>query len=194
MRLLLHACCAPCLLEPLDELAEDVDDLAVVYANPNIQPYDEYRRRLSTLRRYADATGVVVHETEYDPGRWIQAVAGALDDPAARCRTCYALRMAETARLAGELGFDAIATTLTVSPYQDIDAIHEEGGRAAHAVGIGYERRDFRDRYDRAVQRSRELGMYRQNYCGCVLSDVEARRERAARRDARRAARGAGDA
>ena len=53
--------------------------------------------------------------------------------------------------------------------------------------------RDFRDRYQQATQRSRELGMYRQNYCGCLLSDLEARADRERRREERRARKRAGD-
>ncbi|TLM97427.1 MAG: epoxyqueuosine reductase QueH, partial [Actinobacteria bacterium] len=90
---------------------------------------------------------------------------------------------------AAENGFDAIATTLTVSPYQDADAIAEEARAAAAEFGVTYVGADFRDRYGEATRRSRELGMYRQNYCGCVMSDVKARRDREARRRERAAAR-----
>ena len=86
---------------------------------------------------------------------------------------------------AAENGFDAMTTTLTVSPYQDAEAIALEGEAAAAAAGIEFVRRDFTDLYPDATRRSRELGMYRQNYCGCVMSDLEAREERARRREQR---------
>jgi len=76
---------------------------------------------------------------------------------------------------------------LTVSPYQDAEAIAEEGARAAAQAGIAYLDRDFRDRYPEATRRSREEGMYRQNYCGCVLSDIEAQQQRSARKAAKAA-------
>ena len=79
------------------------------------------------------------------------------------------------------------ATTLTVSPYQDHEAIVEAGQRACAEERIRFVVTDYRDRYGAATRRSRELGMYRQNYCGCVLSEAEARRERAARKEARAA-------
>lgn len=190
-RLLLHACCGPCLLEPLDELAHEADEVVVVYANPNIHPAEEYERRRDTLLAYADESGVDVIELAYDPARWLEVVGPLANAGAERCRACYRLRLGDAARFAAANGFDAIATTLTVSPYQDAVAIAEEGERAAAEAGVAYIHRDFRERYPQATRRSRELGMYRQNYCGCVLSDVEARRERAARkaeRTARKAA------
>jgi len=187
-RLLLHACCGPCLLEPLDELAAAADEVVIVYANPNIHPAEEYERRRDTLLAYAREAGVEVVEVAYDPAAWMRAVGPLADAGPERCRACYRLRLGQAARYAAQNGFSAIATTLTVSPYQDAIAIREEGERAAAEAGIEYVHRDFRDRYPEATRRSRELGMYRQNYCGCVLSDLEARRQRETRR-AERAAR-----
>jgi predicted adenine nucleotide alpha hydrolase (AANH) superfamily ATPase len=193
LRLLLHACCGPCLLEPLDALSAEADHVAIIFANPNIHPAEEYERRRDTLRAYAEPLGVEIVELEYDPAAWFASVGPLAKEGAARCRACYALRLGQAATYAAEHGFDALATTLSVSPYQDAEAICEEGERAAAAAGVRYLHRDFRERYPDATRRSRELGMYRQNYCGCVLSDGEAREERAARRAARAAAKSGKD-
>lgn len=186
-RLLLHACCGPCLIEPLESLAAEADHVTIVFANSNIHPAEEYERRRDTLSAYADQLGVEVVELEYDPAEWVAIVGPLAEAGAARCRACYALRLGHAAAYAAENGYDALATTLTVSPYQDASAICEVGERAAGNVGVRYVHRDFRDRYPEATRRSRELGMYRQNYCGCVFSDVEAREQRAARKRARHA-------
>jgi predicted adenine nucleotide alpha hydrolase (AANH) superfamily ATPase len=188
-RLLLHACCGPCVIEPLDALAAEADHVTIVFANPNIHPAEEYERRRDTLRLYAETVGVEVVELPYQPMAWLDAVAPLANAGAARCRACYRLRLTQAAGYAAEHGYDAIATTLTVSPYQDAEAILAEGEHAAAEAGVSYLHRDFRDRYSEATRRSRELGMYRQNYCGCVLSEAEARRERAARKAARAARR-----
>ncbi len=194
MKVLLHACCGPCLLEPFDALVAE-HDVTVLYANPNIHPAEEYRRRRDTLLAYAGGHGIEVIEEPYDPVAWMQAVAGLEREPARRCRACFELRLGIAARTAASLGMDAIATTLTVSPYQDQRAVAEAGEAAAAAAGIAYIDADFRDRYSEATRRSRELGMYRQNYCGCMLSDIEAEQGREARRAERRARReGAADA
>ena len=186
MKLLLHACCGPCLLEPLDALAADAD-ITIIYANPNIHPLEEYLRRRDVLLSHADRVGAEVVELRYDPAAWMREVGPLARAGAERCRACYRLRLGMTARYAADNGFDAIATTLTVSPYQDALAIGSEGERAAAEAGVSYLHRDFRDRYPEATRRSRELGMYRQNYCGCVFSEIEARRQRDDRKAARRA-------
>ena len=126
-------------------------------------------------------------ELPYDPAAWAESVGPFASSGAERCRACYRLRLGEAARYAAENGYDAIATTLTISPYQDPVAIREEGRSAASQAGIEWFDRDFRAAYPEATRRSRELGMYRQNYCGCVFSEHEAREEREARR-ARKAA------
>ena len=182
MRLLLHACCGPCLIEPLDSFTEAADELTIVFTNSNIHPAEEYDRRLATLRTYAKSQGAEVVELPYEPDAWKRAVGPLADAGAERCRACYRLRLGEAARYAADEGYDALATTLTVSPYQSPEAIRAEGQAAAAAVGIVWLDRDFRDSYPSATQRSRELEMYRQNYCGCVYSDAEAEEQRALRR------------
>ncbi|MEI7813735.1 MAG: epoxyqueuosine reductase QueH [Coriobacteriia bacterium] len=188
MRLLLHACCGPCLIEPLEQFSATVDKLAIVYSNSNIHPAEEYERRKETLYTYAKSVGATVVELDYDPAAWLDAVGPLAHEGAERCRACYRLRLGEAATYAADNGYDALATTLTISPYQDPDAIREEGQAAALRAGIEWVDRDFRDSYGEATRRSRELGMYRQNYCGCMLSEAEAAEARAARRAERAAA------
>jgi predicted adenine nucleotide alpha hydrolase (AANH) superfamily ATPase len=187
MKLLLHACCGPCLIEPLDEFSAIAGELAIVFTNSNIHPAEEYERRLDTLLIYATSVGATVIELAYDPEAWAEAVGPLADSGAERCRACYRLRLGEAARYAAENGYNALSTTLTISPYQSAEAIREEGHAAASAAGIEWIDRDFCDSYGDATRRSRELGMYRQNYCGCVLSEVEASEQRATRRVARAA-------
>lgn len=185
MRILLHACCGPCLLEPYDALAASAE-VTVCYANPNIHPAEEYARRRDTLRAYAEERGITVVDLPYDPSVWEAATAG-LSRPA-RCQACYRLRIGMVAEEAARGGYDAVATTLTVSPYQDPQGIAEAGEAACAEAGIAFLVTDFRERYPEATRRSRELGMYRQNYCGCAPSAAEAAEERAARKAAKRSA------
>lgn len=191
-RIALHACCGPCLIEPLDALSKVAERVTVVYFNPNIHPVAEYELRRDTLLAYAQSVGTQVVELPYEPRQWLETAGAVAGDKEERCRACYRLRLGAVAAWAAENGHDAIATTLTVSPYQDAVAIAEAGLRAGRESGVDYAAVDFRDRYPEATRRSRELGMYRQNYCGCLMSDVEARSERAARRAARKASEEAG--
>jgi predicted adenine nucleotide alpha hydrolase (AANH) superfamily ATPase len=184
MRIALHACCGPCLLEPYDALAAE-HDVRVVYANPNIHPREEYERRRDTLLAYTGPRGIPVDELAYDPEAWEAAVAGLDRESGERCRACFRMRLGATARHAAAIGCDAVATTLTVSPYQDPEAIREAGREVCAEAGVAFLVTDFRGRYPEATRRSRELGMYRQNYCGCRYSEEEAQEARERRRVAR---------
>lgn len=300
MKLLLHACCGPCSLEPTRLLKAAGHDITIYYANSNIHPAEEYEHRLATLRAWAADAGFEVLEGPYDPATW-EASAGRIGDAAiaeveqaraeagvegecevepgspddtasnrcktvtdtekeafadastptamtitadgcadevapdsrsmsvndtnseeaslanaplsasstsgaapraavlsvdparreARCRACYRLRLEETARVAAERGFEGIGTTLSVSPYQYTQVIREEVERAAAQAGVAPVFEDFRPYYDEATRESRELGMYRQNFCGCRISDLEAAAERAERKEQRAAAKAA---
>lgn len=208
MKLLLHACCGPCSLEPTRLLAEAGHDITIAYLNSNIAPAAEYQRRLETLLSWAREEGIPVIEGPYKPKAWSEAVRAAWTAPAKdaeegtsfgaalnadlnradRCRACYRIRLEELARYAHEHGFEGIGTTLTVSPYQYTDIIREELERAAAPYkGLQAVFQDFRENYPEATRRSRELGMYRQNYCGCAYSDAEAAAQRAERKEQRKA-------
>ena len=188
--LLLHACCGPCSLEPLRLLREEGFEPTICWTNPNIQPRAEHDLRLQTLQRWAEETADVrVIVAGDDRDAWERSVAPHGFDRESRCRACYGLRLAEACRTARNLGFEHISTTLVVSPYQLFDVCQDVLGRLAPAYGLTMVWRDFRDWYPQATTRSRELGMYRQNYCGCRFSAAEAAIERHESRDARKAAR-----
>ncbi len=187
--LLLHACCAPCSLEPVRLLVDEGFEPTICWTNPNIQPAEEHERRLFELRRWCASEGIALIEAEEDTALWERAVApvGALDRER-RCRACYGLRLAEACRVAEREGFDHVATTLAVSPYQLFDICNEVLERLCAARGLTPVIRDFRPWYPKATERSRDLGMYRQKYCGCRFSAAEAALDRARIRDERRAA------
>ena len=183
--LLLHACCGPCSLEPLRVLREQGFLPTIVYVNPNIQPHDEYVRRLETLRAWAAGENVEVVEGPYEAERWEREVARYGTNRLARCQACYRLRLEGAATLAAELGCAHMSTTLAVSPYQLFDACGAELGRICARAGLTAVWQDFRSLYPQATTRAKELGLYRQNYCGCRFSAAEAALERCQAREAR---------
>lgn len=185
-RLLLHACCGPCSLIPQKALADEGYDITICYVNPNIAPREEYEHRLRVLRAWAGLLGIPVIEGPRDAGAWEREVARYGTNRRARCEACYRLRLRESAAIAAREGFDAMATTLAVSPYQLLDACNRQLVRACDEVGIRALPRDFTELYPRSVIESRELGMYRQNYCGCRFSAAEAALGRVEAREARR--------
>ncbi len=207
MKLLLHACCGPCSLEPTRILRAAGHDLTLYYANSNIAPAEEYAHRRARCARGPAARGcrwwrapTTLRPGKATAGRVGEAALAAADGdvlrvathPAlreARCRACYRLRFEEAARVASERRFDAVGTTLSVSPYQFTEVIREELERAAAAAGVRALFEDYRPFYDEATRRSRATGMYRQNFCGCRFSEAEAAAERAERKRARAAER-----
>lgn len=190
--LLLHACCGPCSLEPVKYLRMEGFEPTICWTNPNIQPLAEHDRRLDVLEKWAsDVAHVGLMVAGDDRDGWERLVAPAGFDRARRCRACYALRLAEACRVAREHGFSHISTTLAVSPYQLFDACREILVGVAKAHGLTPVWRDFRPYYGESVEDSRDLGMYRQNYCGCRFSAAEAAMDRQAMRDWRKEARAA---
>ena len=200
--ILLHACCGPCSLEPVRTLRERGIEPHIYYANSNIAPTEEYEHRRQVIRDFAESEDLELTEGAYDPAAW-EATAGRVgealrkageDDHRARCRACYRLRFEEAAAYAKEHGYEALGSTLSVSPYQFQDIIEEELERACKAHGIACAFEDYSPLYPEATRRSKELGMYRQNFCGCRFSEEEAaaeREERAAAREAKRQERAA---
>ena len=187
--LLLHACCGPCSLEPVRLLEEEGFAPTICWVNPNIQPVEEHDHRLSVLLAWAEQEAhVPVIVGACDRAAWERGPACFGSNRARRCRACYALRLAEACRIAEREGFSHIATTLAVSPYQLFDTCNDVLEKLARAHGLTPVVRDFRPYYSEATRRSRALGMYRQNYCGCRFSAAEAALERAQARDARKAA------
>jgi hypothetical protein len=175
-RLLLHICCAPCAAYPVPALRASVGQVAGFFFNPNIQPADEYARRLEALESYAPALGLdLTVAAEERADSWSAAVAGAGDD---RCRRCYELRLRATARAARRGGFDAFSTTLLYSIHQQHELIRVVAGDVARAEGVSFLYRDLREGWAQGGRTYRESGLYRQRYCGCLLSAREREAQR----------------
>ncbi|MCL4441053.1 MAG: epoxyqueuosine reductase QueH [Firmicutes bacterium] len=170
MKLLLHTCCGPCSIYPVDVLKGEAD-VTGYFFNPNIHPYTEWRARRETLASYARSIELpVMFDDDYLLEEFIRGVVNRESD---RCSFCYAMRLGRTAEVAAREGFDSFSSTLLVSPYQKHDQIREIGEAVAAETGVSFHYRDFRPGYRGAVERSRELEMYRQKYCGCIYSEKE---------------------
>lgn len=169
MRVLVHICCAPCALMPVRGLLEEGCDLRGLYYNPNIQPYTENQRRLTTLKDWAGTEGLdLIVQDEYEPEKWLRRVAFREE---MRCRICYHDRLTRAAQVAKRGKFDAFTTTLLYSVRQKHDMLRELGEAVAAERGVKFLYRDFRPYWREGIQRSQELGLYRQAYCGCIFSE-----------------------
>ena len=158
--ILLHACCGPCSTACVERLAPDYS-ITVYYYNPNITDREEHK----------DSYYVSYLEGEYDPERYIAKCGPLADEPegGARCDLCFAMRLAETARKAGELGIDYFTTTMSVSPHKNYDKIKTLGMSLEEQTSSRFLDIDFKKKngFGRSVELSRHYGLYRQNFCGC---------------------------
>lgn len=172
--MLLHICCAPCSTATVEAWRAEAVDLTGVFFNPNIHPFSEHQRRYDTLLEYAGRIGLpLIGEPLYDITGWLRQVQGK-EEKGARCRICISQRLRHTAELAAAAGLEAFSTTLLISPWQEHEIIREEGESAAAEFGIEFRYRDLRPEYRRSTGLSREAGLYRQRYCGCIYSEAEA--------------------
>lgn len=176
MRLLVHACCGPCLLAPARALAGEGHELLAYWYNPNVQPYREYRRRRAAFNEAVRREGwAAAVDDRYDVDYFLREVATTR---AGRCPRCYRERLSRAAARAAAEGCEAFTTTLLISRYQDYDAVLEAGARAAAAAGVDFLARDFRPLDAESHRLAREMGIYLQGYCGCIYSEEERYRER----------------
>jgi len=151
-------------------------DCTILFYNPNIEPYDEYVRRRGELdkllARNSLLKNIEILDCKYDNDTFVQAVGQLRGEPegGARCTICYELRLRETAKRAKDANFEIFTTTLSVSPYKDAKLLNDIGDKLAVEYNIEYLRSDFKkhDGYRRSVELSKEYGLYRQNYCGCM--------------------------
>lgn len=183
MKLLMHMCCGPCACYPTEKLkAEGIEPIGFFF-NPNIHPYEEWRRRLSSARSLATTVGIeLIVDNHYGLREFLSRTLPLIDDDDtiqnpdghhARCRVCYAWRLGRTAEYAAENNFDAFTSTLFYSRYQNHELMRSMAEAFARQYGVEFYYEDWRVGWERGRELSIERGLYRQNYCGCVFSEEE---------------------
>jgi hypothetical protein len=197
MNILLHVCCSNCSLYPIKILRSGKHDFTGFWYNPNIHPYEEYQLRLASLKKLSDLWHVYIQYLEkYEPEEYFRALgitdtaflshislnssngsSGSSDfnitPPPDRCSSCYQLRLEKTAEKAREDGYDAFTTTLLISPFQNFEQIMKTGNQLAEKYDIIFHMEDFRPFFRNAMNLAKELGLYKQKYCGCIFSREE---------------------
>lgn len=175
--LLLHSCCAPCSSYVLEYLSRYFK-ITVFYYNPNIYPEEEFYKRRSEQERFISQlpakNPISFIGTDHMSEEFYKAVKGLehIREGGERCFACYRLRLEESAMAARDMGADYFTTTLSISPMKNAQKLNEIGGELGEKYGVKYLFSDFKKRngYKRSTELSREYGIYRQNYCGCVFS------------------------
>lgn len=170
MKLLMHTCCAPCSVYCIESLKNEGIIPTLYWYNPNIHPYQEYKARRDCLKQYAEDIGIhAIFQEEYGLDEFCKNVINNLQN---RCvNYCYKVRLEQTAKYAKENEYDAITTTLFVSPYQNHEALKKVCEEVCKKYELEFVYRDFRVGFREGQAKAREYGLYMQKYCGCIFSE-----------------------
>lgn len=172
MDILLHTCCAPCSIYPIESLKAKGHRIAGYFYNPNIHPYSEYLKRKGEAETYSKEVGMNLISSDYEVEKYFQLISYN-EKPEYRCPICWWMRLERCAKYAKENGFEAFTTTLLVSPYQDHETLKEIGKDIASKAGLKFYYEDFRPGFKGAMEKAKSKGIYCQNYCGCIFSEIE---------------------
>lgn len=169
MRVLLHICCANCAIYPVEWLRSQGHEVRGLFFNPNVQPYQELARRREAVERLsAEMQLPVIYMDKYPLEEFLRRVVFR---EAQRCLICYQWRLGTAARVARRGRHDAFTTTLLFSKHQDHQLVAALAAEEARRSGVAFLEEDFRTGWNEGNRRSRELGLYRQSYCGCIYSE-----------------------
>lgn len=171
MKILLHVCCGPCTVYPLDVLRQEGMEVSGFFYNPNIHPFREFRQRIQALEKLAAQTRFPVEiQRDYGLRHFLRKVVFHEDE---RCGLCYEMRLAAAAEYAAAIRADAFTTTLLYSRYQNHALIRQQAESLSRQCGVPFYYRDFRLGWQEGIDRSISMGLYRQPYCGCIYSEQE---------------------
>ncbi len=171
MNILLHICCGPCSVYPVDNLRENGASVTGFFYNPNIHPFKEFRRRLTTAELYSKQIGMtLISDKNYGLIKFLRAVVNRENQ---RCLYCYRERLTKTVQKAKEGGFDSFSTTLLYSKYQKHGKIIEICKELSKEYSLSFHYEDFREGWQAGINKSIDLNLYRQPYCGCIYSEQE---------------------
>jgi predicted adenine nucleotide alpha hydrolase (AANH) superfamily ATPase len=171
MKILLHICCAPCAITTVNTLRNKQFDVMGFFYKHNIHPFTECSKRQKTLQSYAEMIDLnVIYQEGYHLEHFLQQVAFRESN---RCLYCYHDRLRTTALMAKRGKFDFFSTTLLYSKFQQHEVIQSIGQDVGQSVGIPFYYEDFRSGWKEGVETSKQLGLYRQQYCGCIYSEKE---------------------
>lgn len=166
MKLLLHTCCAPCAIYPVNEAKKEGFDITGFFCNSNIHPQAEYNRRKEAAKEFFNSKGLELFFTTYSMGDFFGEVSS-------RCLACWKMRLKKTVSFTKTSGFDAFTTTLLGSPYQDHDALKRICEELSEREKVHFYYKDFRAGFKDARDYAKKEAIYRQKYCGCVFSMVD---------------------
>ena len=172
--MLLHICCAPDGSVPVPDLLSEGWNVRGFFYGSNIHPFEEYAKRLEAVKILASRFSIECEFPAYEPEQWLEGVCGLESEPEGgkRCEKCFNLQLEAGALYAKKIGCKNFCTTLTISPHKNVNLINSIGEKISVNNNLIWENRIWRKNngFLRSVRASRELCLYRQNYCGCKFS------------------------
>jgi len=171
MKILLHTCCAPCSIYPVEFLRDQKFDVSGFFFRNNIHPYSECLKRQETLELYSEKIKLrVIYQQGYDLEGFLQKMIYREKN---RCAICYHDRLLTTASIAKRGHFDCFSSTLLYSKFQKHELIRQIGESVATSIGVPFYYQDFRAGWKEGIAASKRFNLYRQQYCGCIYSEKE---------------------
>jgi hypothetical protein len=172
-KLLLHVCCAPCSIYVINQLLVKFD-LTVYFFNPNIWPEEEYLKRLAEIKNFCKSRKINYIEPAYQPSDWFNFIKGYETEPEKgfRCDLCFFYRLLKTAEYAQVNNFDWFSTTLTMGRQKQSFKVLETGRKVEDKFKIKFWDQDFKKEFGTQISDwlARQMGLYKQDYCGCLFS------------------------
>jgi len=173
-KILLHACCAICSGYPISLLKEMGYHTTIFFCNPNLDSKEEFEKRLDAQKKLCECFNVDLIVEEYNPQEYLDFVKGFENEPekGLRCDKCIELRLLKTAQKAKDLGFTQFTTSLSISPHKNFEKIQTLGEKIAENYGLVFPPFNFKkkDGFLKTNKISKDLSLYRQNYCGCKFA------------------------
>lgn len=173
-KLLIHICCAPCLIYPFKIIREHNFEVKGFFYNPNIHPENEFNLRWKSLEEYSKKINLDVIKQSYNPDEFFNCISPNKKE---RCQFCWQMRLEKTAFFAKENNFDYFTTSLLVSPHQNHNKLKQISQAVALKFGVKLFYYDFREGFMGSRITAKENNLYLQKYCGCNYSIAE-RKER----------------
>lgn len=170
-RLLVHICCAPCAIHTFSELRKNFKEVFAFWYNPNIHPFLEYQRRLEAVRIWVEREKVrILYKDDYELKGFLRQIVYREEE---RCRLCYHMRLKTTATVARKGKFHYFTSTLLLSPHQDRQLLEEIMTEVGKEYSVRPYLEEVRGGWRKGMNLARKMGLYHQQYCGCIYSEEE---------------------
>lgn len=182
-RLLIHSCCGSCSTAVLERLVKYFE-IDILFFNPNLDSEEEFDKRVIEQKKVIahmedkNHAKIGIVAVSYNHDEFLN-IANGLEkerEGGKRCMRCYYLRLKKAGEYAKAHGYDYFTTTLSISPHKNSQVLNKMGIALGERIGVSYLMSDFKKKngFKRSVEISEELHLYRQDYCGCEFSKIEA--------------------